>query len=165
MSHRKHSKNGGWYRIPGEGKLSGICAGLADYYDVSTLLVRGLTITGALFIPQLVFTLYVIGIFVLPTRKQALAKQEAHDHSVLDEIERRQETNRHRERQFERAFVDAETRAENNDTEKDLAMDARRAQIRRFKQRMGTVESRLQNMERHVTSKRFDLAQEIDSLS
>lgn len=156
---------GGWYRIPSEGKFSGICAGLADYYAVSTLLTRGLTITGALFMPQVVIVAYLIGIFVLPTRRQALDKQEAHEHSILDEIERREASNRQRERQFERAFHADDVDQDREDEEHDArVMDTRRVKIRRFKDRMGALDARLQSMERHVTSKRYDLAQEIDQL-
>ncbi len=37
------------YKNPHQGKIAGVCAGIADYFDVKVGLVRGLTIVGTIF--------------------------------------------------------------------------------------------------------------------
>ncbi len=172
--HCKHRKNrhsrhegydrtfrpggGQWYRIPSQGYLAGVCAGFADYYDIAPLMARGLTVTAGLFMPQLVVILYIVAIFALPTRKKARENQAEREQSILDDIEQREERSRRRQRKFDEAYE----RADLDDSEPSL--DSRRILIRRFKEKMAGLEGRLQDLERHVTSKRYDLAREIDEL-
>lgn len=156
-----------WYRIPSEGYLAGICAGFADYYDISPLMARGIAVTTGLFMPQVVVIAYIVGIFMLPTRGEARAKQEEKEQTLWEEIEQREARSRRRQREFQQAYetvtnIDENDRYETAGSEPSL--DSKRIMIRRFKERMGGLEGRLQNLERHVTSKRYDLAREIDSL-
>lgn len=50
------------YKIPQEGRIMGVCAGIADYLGVKVGLVRFLTIVGAIFTG---FWLFIIGYVVL----------------------------------------------------------------------------------------------------
>ncbi len=150
-----------WYRIPSQGHLAGICAGMADYYDVSPLMARGLTITAGLFMPQVVVIAYIVGIFALPTRSEAQQAQREKEQTILDELEERELRRERRQREFQRAY---ETITDIGDEPSEPTLDSKRIIIRRFKERMGGLEGRLQNLEQHVTSRRYDLAREIDSL-
>lgn len=166
---RNFTPGGGrWYRIPSEGHLAGICAGLADYYNISTLMARGIAVTAGLFMPQVVVICYVVGIFYLPTRKEARDAQEEREQSILDEIEAREKRSRRRGREFQEAYETITNIDDPNDGSERRrganSLDSKRILIRRFKERMRQLEGRLQNLERHVTSKRFDLAREIDRL-
>jgi|GEM_PF-6001834 phage shock protein C len=50
-------------------KLSGVCAGMADYFNWSTTVVRVLTLVGFCFNPVLVLFAYVALALVLPSRR------------------------------------------------------------------------------------------------
>lgn len=56
------------YKISDEKKISGVCAGLAEYFDLDVTLVR--IVTGALILGSFsfVFWLYVISAFVMPDK-------------------------------------------------------------------------------------------------
>ena len=157
-----------WYRIPSQGYMAGICAGFADYYDISTLMARGIAVTAGLFMPQVVVICYLVGIFYLPTRKEARRAQDEKEQSILDEIEEREERSRRRSRDFSKAYetvTNIDDRDERYTSGSDgSSLDSKRILIRRFKDRMRQLEGRLQSLERHVTSKRFGLAREIDQL-
>lgn len=51
------------------GKLSGVCAGIADYFSWSTSMVRVLTLIGFCFNPVLVLFAYVALALILPSRR------------------------------------------------------------------------------------------------
>lgn len=54
-------------RLPAAGKLGGVCAGLAEYFDIDVTLVRALFAVGSFFsgvLPGLI--LYLILVAVLP---------------------------------------------------------------------------------------------------
>jgi phage shock protein C len=58
-------RRGELYRIPNQGKIAGVCAGIADYFGWEIWLVRVLMVSGVLFgIPWLVF-LYIAAWFIL----------------------------------------------------------------------------------------------------
>ncbi|MGL4859960.1 MAG: PspC domain-containing protein [Enterobacteriaceae bacterium] len=56
------------YRIPSQGMVSGVCAGIARYCDLPVLLVRVITLLlmfGGLFV--LILLLYIVMVWSLPT--------------------------------------------------------------------------------------------------
>jgi phage shock protein C len=58
------------YRIPREGKLSGVCAGLAEYFDMDPTVMRLLLVVIALFtgfLPTMIA--YAVVMFVVPVKK------------------------------------------------------------------------------------------------
>lgn len=154
-----------WYRFPEQGKMAGICAGFAEYYDISNLMARGITVTGAVFMPQLVIVAYIVGIFMLPTRHE-LVDSAPHDNdevfedeSVLGRVSRKARKRRRKAR-----AMDDVLHSEEAGPDVGVSIDRKRMILRRYKENMSRLDDRLQNLERHVTSKRFDLSQEIDSL-
>lgn len=124
-----------WYRLPSSGMLAGICAGLADYYEISRLMVRMLVITAACFAPQIILIGYIVGIFALPTRRQLQARVEREEQSICDGAE-----------------------------SEGSPLDRKRVQLKRFRERFAKLDRRLQVLEGYVTSRRFDLGREIDGL-
>src|SRR5262245_38214125 len=58
------------YRDPARGRIWGICAGLADYFDVSRTTMRFIAVTALIFVPELTFIAYVVARIVLPTRQE-----------------------------------------------------------------------------------------------
>lgn len=147
-----------WYRLPEEGKIAGVCAGFAEYYEISNLMARGIAVTGAVFMPQIVIIAYIVAIFLLPTRQELQRETSANRESVLDDIETRSERRERRRRKMEEELDDADYEVDQQ------TVNTRRMMAKRYKERMAKLDERLQNLERHVTSKRYDLSQEIDSL-
>jgi len=56
------------YRNTRKGKLLGVCAGLADFYDTDRHLVRILVIVSAVFFTKLTLCAYLIAGLVIPKR-------------------------------------------------------------------------------------------------
>jgi phage shock protein PspC (stress-responsive transcriptional regulator) len=62
------------YRIPKDGKIAGVCAGLADYFDMDVTLMRVLFVVGA-FLGSAGFWIYLILILVMPVSGGAKIKK------------------------------------------------------------------------------------------
>ena len=54
-----------FYRDAANAKVSGVCAGVAKYFDLNVWLVRGLTIVAFLCLPFAVGLAYVLAILLL----------------------------------------------------------------------------------------------------
>lgn len=152
----RHTRS--WYRLPEEGKIAGVCAGLAEHYEISNLMARGIAVTGAVFMPQIVIVAYIVAIFLLPTREELRQKSSVESASILDEVETRKGRRARRRQRMDEALDDTD------DADYEQTLGARRMMVKRYKERMGALDQRLQNLENHVTSRRYDLSQEIDSL-
>lgn len=164
--HSEFSTNDdSWYRIPEDGMLAGVCAGIAEVYDVTPLMARGLTVTGALFMPNIVIIAYIIMIFSLPTRDKLEEKLRRKEDRLMGAATARRSSKRASRKQRKQA-KERNDDFEDELSERDLsdALDRRRAVIRKYKERMSGIDDRLQGLERHVTSKRFELSREIDQL-
>jgi phage shock protein PspC (stress-responsive transcriptional regulator) len=62
------------YRIPKNGIIAGVCAGLADYFNMDVTLMRVLFVVGA-FISGLGLLLYIILAIILPVSGGAKSKK------------------------------------------------------------------------------------------
>lgn len=140
------------YRLPEEGKIAGVCAGLAAHFQVGNWMIRLLAITGLLFIPSIIIPMYILGIFLLPTQR-AIAQDES---SILSELDRRTEERQRKKRQFDKALDD--------DAEDFRSLDRKRRIVQQYKRSFDKLEERMQSLERHVTSKQFELSREINNL-
>ena len=49
-------------------KISGVCAGLADYYDMPTFLIRILAVVALFCFTSITFVLYVLASIFMPNR-------------------------------------------------------------------------------------------------
>ncbi len=120
------------YRIPEQGKVAGVCAGLAEHFGWEVWLVRiialsAFILTGWFF--GVVFLLYVIGWVLLDKKPRELP----HSRPELK-------------------------------TKVWQAGESPRAAFRDVSSRFRSLDLRLQQMERHVTSDGYNLRREIDNL-
>lgn len=67
------------YRDPQQGKIAGVCAGLADYFRVETWIVRLLAISGLIFAGFITFTAYIAAWFLLDKKPVTLYQNEEGD--------------------------------------------------------------------------------------
>ncbi len=71
---RRHGEEPGWfshirlYRDTEEGRIRGVCAGIAAYFGIPALIVRGLWLIGLFMNPPLVAISYFILAWLLPDR-------------------------------------------------------------------------------------------------
>ena len=57
-----------FFRDPQKAKVSGVCAGIARYFDINEWLVRGAAIVAFLFFPLAIGLAYVLAILLLSYR-------------------------------------------------------------------------------------------------
>lgn len=123
------------YRIPQQGKIAGVCAGVAERFNLEVWLVR-IVVLSAFFLggTGFVFLIYVAAWFMLDKKPLVKPNIGGLDHSVSVKSKVWQQGQPPSE-----AFREVKTQ---------------------FRQ----IELRLRNVESFVTSKEFDLARQIDSL-
>lgn len=123
------------YRDPRQGKIAGICAGLADYFGVETWIVRLLAISGLIFAGFITFTAYMAAWFLLDKKPVTLYEQE------------------------EEAFAEVRMKARSW----QAGITPHQA-LGRINRELDALEPRLQQIEKLVTSKEFTLQREFRKL-
>lgn len=127
------------YRDDKNGKILGVCAGIANYYGMESWVVRCLAITGLIFLNWMVLAAYLIAALIMDKG----AKREV-DHGEG----RRGRRGRGRQVQTGRA-----ARAPRKPSS--------RRQLREAHADLDEIELRLRRMETHVTSGRYELQREL----
>ncbi|QLE84990.1 MULTISPECIES: envelope stress response membrane protein PspC [Shewanella] len=122
------------YRIPQQGKIAGVCAGIADYFNFETWLVRVVAVSIFLLGGSgIVLILYIALWMILDIKPLSNSTK-----SEYKEIEVKKKVWQ--------------------------AGEPARAALRDVSSQFRAIEIRLQNIERHVTSDNFDLKREINNL-
>ncbi|MCQ8877267.1 envelope stress response membrane protein PspC [Pseudoalteromonas shioyasakiensis] len=125
-------------RDPVRGKIAGVCAGLSDYFNMELWLVRIIFVTAVLLAGGPLFVVaYIAAWFILdkkPANSQASSYATQHEDPLEVKFKVWQKGEPPR-----RALQD-------------------------LKDRLGRVDSRLQEMERYVTSTEFTVSREINKL-
>ena len=84
------------YRLPEQGKIAGVAAGVADYFDMDVTLMRLLFVAAALLSGGSVIIVYIIFAFVMPTA--GAVKDEPFDVSEkVDTLAKEMKRNGHAE--------------------------------------------------------------------
>ncbi len=135
----------GLARDSANGKIAGVCAGLARYWDMETWMVRCIAITGLLFIPGVVFPAYFVAWLVLSDSRDGVAR-------------RRRRRGRHSR---DREDVVAAAEFEPPPPREPLPP---RTQFRNVQSVLSQAELRLRRMETHVTSGQYELQKELHAL-
>lgn len=165
QSHYRERRSHGWgmglYRNRRDGKVAGVAAGLADYWDVAAWVVRLMFVGAFLFMGTLALWAYVAGIFLLSPRpqdrsgrrrrraRQGEAFQDAADESAEafgPEMEYDERVHEYRPRRLFRYSESASVR------------------LARARERLDAAARRVEAMESYVTSRRFKLNREFSRL-
>ena len=141
QSNTRTRKSQGWdmnlYRNTDRRMIAGICAGLADHFEVDTWVVRLAAVGGLLFLGGVTFIAYMaLWLFLDP--KPEGDQQVQYEY---DEV--------HHRYRPKRMFKYTDTAA---------------TRLQRVKSTLDRVNERVTQMERHVTSRRFDLDREFSKL-
>jgi phage shock protein C len=70
------------YRKPSEGKLTGVCAGLADYFEVDVTLVRLAFVVTALATGGIALLAYIAAAVIIPSKEAPLTKAKINKKSA-----------------------------------------------------------------------------------
>ncbi|PKG58264.1 envelope stress response membrane protein PspC [Shewanella sp. Choline-02u-19] len=122
------------YRIPQTGKIAGVCAGIADYFNFEVWLVR--VVAASIFLlggTGIVFIIYVLLWMILDIKPGT-------DKNKLN----------HKD-------IEVKKKVWQSGEPAKMALSDVNTQFR-------TLEIRLQNLERHVTSDNYDLKDQINNL-
>ena len=151
----KRRKRNGWgmglYRNTRDGKIAGVCAGLADYWDVENWVVRLLAVAAFLFTGTLVFWAYIAGWVMLAPRRRAddyAAWSRAEDDEEIADMEMEYDERAHDYRP-RRMFRYG---------------DRPSVRLKRARERLDAAMRRVEDMESYVTSRQFELNRKISEL-
>ncbi|MBV7315944.1 envelope stress response membrane protein PspC [Shewanella sp. NIFS-20-20] len=122
------------YRNRAQGKIAGVCAGIADYFNFETWLVRVVAVSIFLLGGSGVIFILYIALWIILDESPKPLSMDAH----------------HKEAGLKKKVWQA------GEPAKQALMD--------LNGRFRAIDLRLQQMERHVTSEQFDLKRQINDL-
>ncbi|MFT5716223.1 MAG: phage shock protein C [Oleiphilaceae bacterium] len=139
------------YRDPSNGKIAGVCAGLANYFGWEVWLVRILVVSGVLLGMGWFIVIYIAGWFILD-KKKGMAKEGAN--KTKSQFHQTEESIQD---DFAGESIKVKSRIwQSGEPPKQAFHDIRR----KFK----NLERELIKMERYVTSPEFTISREINKL-
>jgi phage shock protein C len=140
----------GLYRNTRDGKIAGVCAGLADHWEVEHWVVRLLAIVLFLFTGTLALWAYLAGWILLSSRRDA-PEYERWETPV-------EETEEVVEMEYDERYHDYRPR------KMFRYSDSAGERLKRARQRLDGALERVQDMETYVTSRQFELNRKISEL-
>lgn len=154
LSYFNQKRRSGWgfnlYRNTREGKIAGVAAGLADYWDVAPWVVRLIWIGAFLFTGTLALWLY-LGAWIVLDRRPVRADLQGEDSGELDyeadvEMEYDERYHDYRPRKVFRYS------------------DSTSVRLNRARERLDAALRRVEDMESYVTSRQYELNKEFSRL-
>ena len=152
--HRAYQtrRRAGWgknlYRNTRDGKVAGVCAGLADHWEVEHWVVRLGTIVLFLCMGPLVFWAYIAGwVLLAPRRRNTDYSRE--DYYEEDESVEMEYDERHHGYRPRKMFQYGESAS---------------VRLQRARERLDAALRRVEDMETYVTSPKYDLNNEFSKL-
>lgn len=138
------------YRNTRDGKIAGVCAGLADHWDVEHWVVRLGALILLLFTGALAFWAYVAGWVLLKPRPRHSRTEDigysSYDEEEAVEMEYDERVHDYRPRKMFKYGESASVR------------------LRRARQRLDAALRRVEDMESYVTSRQYNLNKEFSQL-
>lgn len=147
-------KRGELYRNAEQGKIAGVCAGIADYFGWETWLVRILVVSGVLFGMPFLILGYVAGWFILdktPEKNMQSHHESYESHYAKGDHQGKQKVDVSNESIKVKARI-----WQAGEPAKQALYDIRR--------KFRSLEGRVQAMEQYVTSAEFTVSREINKL-
>jgi phage shock protein C len=148
-------KRSGWgmnmYRNTRDGKIAGVCAGLADHWEIEHWVVRLLAVVAFIFTGSLAFWAYIAGWVVLSPRRRATdyVREEDDEVDLEDEHIEMEYDERHHNYRPRKMFRYGESAS---------------VRLQRARERMDAALRRVEDMETYVTSRQYDLNKEFSKL-
>jgi phage shock protein C len=160
-SFRHRLRNGRpLYRNPKEGKVCGVCAGFAEYYDVETWQVRLGALLGLFFLPSLTVPSYFIAYFLMD--------KKPYYRRMTDDMDEAEELDVPLGAQGSESVRSKRPRRGRKARPRTSAQEFRptnATSLRQAKSMFADLESRVRSMETHVTDSKFELQRELKKIS
>jgi phage shock protein C len=142
-------KRGELFRNPKQGKIAGVCAGLADYFGWETWLIRILVVSGVLLGMGWFVVIYIAAWFILDKKKPALPNMNQGTHQPFE--------NQKAQVNVPNESIKVKARIwQAGEPPKQAFHDIRR--------KFRGLEGQLRSMEQYVTSPEFTVSREINKL-
>lgn len=162
---RQHGWGMGLYRNRRDGKICGVAAGLADYWDVADWVPRLLFIGAFLFTGTLAIWAYVAGFFLLSPRPEDRAsRRRREDAADEDSVEVKVDIRSANEEAFGPEMEYDERYHDYRPRRMFRYSDSASVRLARARERLDAAVRRVENMESYVTSRRFKLNREFSRL-
>lgn len=143
-------RRGELYRDPSQGKIAGVCAGLADYFGWETWLVRILVVSGVLLGMGWFIVIYIAAWFILDKKKGTTD-------SIANKFKKHVPNTNHDDNDIANESIKVKSRIwQAGEPPKQAFHDIRR--------KFQSLEKQLRAMERYVTSPEFTVSREINKL-
>lgn len=151
-----------------DGKLFGVCAGIANYCGLEPWVVRCIAIVGVILFNWVVLAAYAVAVFVMDKGRGApVPRDRPEDRARRGRRQRRREQARRRQRwaadlaeQIGRDVLGSGRRGRRKALAKSPA-ESPRQRLREVNGHYDELEHRLRRLESEVTSGRFDLHREL----
>jgi phage shock protein C len=154
----RHQRASGWgmnlYRNTREGKIAGVCAGLADHFDIAPWVVRLLWVAAILFTGTLALWAYVGAWLLLAARP--LSRRGGRPDLPPDDLDPGPEVEV--EMEYDERHHDYRPRKVFRYSEPGSV------RLRRARERLDAALRRVESMEAYVTSRQYELDREISRL-
>ncbi|MCJ8295488.1 MAG: envelope stress response membrane protein PspC [Colwellia sp.] len=147
-------KRGELYRNAEQGKIAGVCAGIADYFGWETWLVRILVVSGVLFGMPFLILAYIAGWFILDKSPEKIVKGN-HEQGTSRYANSSQQGRQEYDVSNESIKVKARI-WQAGEPPKQALYDIGR--------KFRSLEKKVQAMEQYVTSAEFTVSREINKL-
>jgi phage shock protein C len=144
------------HRIPEQGKIAGVCAGVAEYTGVETWLVRVIWFSGFILSGGFFFIAYVAGWFIMDKRPSSNSRKDGYKANT-GSFGKRDQWHRMSDGDDIDRTVEVKTKVWQ-------AGEPPRAAFRDIARQFDTIERRVRNMEGYVTSNEYTLKREISRL-
>ncbi|PCI53043.1 MAG: envelope stress response membrane protein PspC [Gammaproteobacteria bacterium] len=150
-------RRGELYRNPSNGKIAGVCAGIADYFGWEIWLVRILVVSAVLFGMPFLILGYVAAWFILDKKPKGQARQSKYHRAGASKYSQGERANKYDEYEEVNESIKVKARVwQSGEPPKQAFYDIRR--------KFSSLEKQLQAIEQYVTSSEFTVAREINKL-
>ena len=154
------SRRGELYRNPAQGKIAGVCAGIADYFGWETWLVRILVVSGVLFGMPFLILGYIAAWFILDKNPKVQSKKHHAKFQQSDGCNHSHDNthkSHYREEEQDNESIKVKARVwQSGEPPKQAFHDIRK--------KFGSLEKKLRVIEQYVTSSEFTVSREINKL-
>ncbi|MDO6445705.1 envelope stress response membrane protein PspC [Colwellia sp. 1_MG-2023] len=141
------------YRNPSQGKIAGVCAGLAEYFGWETWLVRILVVSGVLLGMGWFVVIYIAAWFILDKKNSKVTASPVKD-------------------KIKQAVTNATSASEKDFASESIKVKSRiwqageppKQAFHDIRRKFNTLERELRQIERYVTSPEFTVSREINNL-
>lgn len=155
---KRHGWGMGLYRNRRDGKICGVAAGLADYWDVAGWVVRLMFVGAFIFTGSLAIWAYLAGCLLLSPRPEERSRRERRRAAAVGGSEPANEEAYGPELEYDEHIHDFRPRRMFRYTE------SAGVRLARARERLDAAARRVEAMESYVTSRRFNLNREFSRL-